>query len=144
MSISRHTKEAKNGSEESARLECRRDIARNATRIGRQDIKVFFETCASNGRSKKCAIIAKAESQMYQRSSHNDTATTRSNTHSREPVAITAASKYKRQLYTSFGVGRSSTARNPPMMLRTCPLCQECKDKTNAPVTMVTQQRVQE
>lgn len=33
-----------------------------------------------------------------------------------EPVAMMPASVYNRQLYTSFGVGRSSTARKPPIL----------------------------
>lgn len=73
---------------------------------------------------------------------HNDS---RSDTHSREPVAIIAASKYNRQLYTSFGVGRSSTARNPPMMLSCLSASSRLeRHKTNAPVTIVAQWRVQE
>jgi hypothetical protein len=36
--------------------------------------------------------------------------------YSNDPVPMMAASEKSLQLYTSFGVGRSSTARKPPIL----------------------------
>jgi hypothetical protein len=110
----RPTEEAEDGTKKGTRLECRRDIARDAVGIRWRNVKVPLEAGASNRRPDKGAIIAKAGPEAQNK--HLSSFFGAQSTYSREPVAMMAVSRYNRQLYTSFGVGLSSTARNPPMM----------------------------
>lgn len=48
-------------------------------------------------------------------------------THSSDPMAMTDDSKYSRQLYTSLGVGRSSTARKVIVAARTESTNSQCR-----------------
>lgn len=60
FSIPGPTKEAKNGTEKGSRLERRRNVTGDAVGIGRRNVKVFFETGASDCRPNECTVIAKA------------------------------------------------------------------------------------